>query len=125
MIRTDEILDAYSIIHENVSDSFAEVEGLYDIYYNIATAILDYRKDNGLSQKDLASVLGVSQAMVSKLESGDYNYSVEQLWKISRKLGMDLEIHLERKCYFCDEHKSDQTINEAIQKNVKALALAG
>ena len=35
--------------------------------------------------------------MVSKLESGDYNYSVEQLWKVSQKLGLKLTISLEEK----------------------------
>lgn len=33
--------------------------------------------------------------MVSKLESGDYNYSVEQLWRVSQKLGLKLTISLE------------------------------
>ena len=33
--------------------------------------------------------------MVSKLESGDYNYTIEQLWKVSQKLGFKLNIELE------------------------------
>ena len=70
--------------------------GLYKIYYQISTAIFDYRQEKGLSQKKLAAILGVTQAMVSKLESGDYNYSVEQLWKISQKLGFKLNISFEK-----------------------------
>jgi len=30
--------------------------------------------------------------MVSKLESGEYNYTVEQLWKIATKLGFKFHI---------------------------------
>ncbi len=70
--------------------------GLYEIYYRLSTAIFEYRRENDLSQKQLAAKLGVSQAMVSKLESGDYNYSVEQLWKISQKLGFKLNISFEK-----------------------------
>lgn len=66
--------------------------GLYDLYYEISTAIFEYRVKNNLTQKELASRLGVTQAMVSKLESGDYNYSVEQLWKISQKLDFKFKI---------------------------------
>lgn len=41
---------------------------------------------------DLAKKLGCSQAMVSKLESGEYNPSIEQLWKISSALGLEFKI---------------------------------
>ncbi len=72
--------------------------GLYDIYYEISTKIFDYRISKGWSQKQLAKVLGVTQAMVSKLESGEYNYTIEQLWKISTKLGWKLNISFEGPC---------------------------
>lgn len=68
---------------------------LYDIYYEISTKIFEYRTTNGWSQKKLAEVLGVTQAMVSKLESGEYNYTIEQLWKIAKKLGWKLNISFE------------------------------
>lgn len=72
-----------------------ERKGLYDIQYEISTTIYEYRRNRGWSQKKLAEVLCISQAMVSKLESGEYNYTVEQLWKISRKLGLNLVVELE------------------------------
>jgi len=62
-------------------------ESLYDIYYKVSTAIFMYRTKHKLSQKMLAEKLGVTQAMVSKLESGNYNYTIEQIWKVSQKLG--------------------------------------
>ncbi|NSW92062.1 MAG: helix-turn-helix transcriptional regulator [Firmicutes bacterium] len=87
--------DAWEMI-ERISDTSAmERAELYDIYYNISTKIFDYRISKGWSQKELARVLGISQAMVSKLESGEYNYTVEQLWKISKKLGWKLNISFE------------------------------
>lgn len=81
---------------DNVSDDNDNEEyGLYDIYYSISIKIFDYRMEKGLSQKQLGGILGITQAMVSKLESGEYNPTVEQLWKVSKKLGWDLSVVLE------------------------------
>ena len=44
------------------------------------------------SQKQAAQKAGISQAMVSKLESGDYNPSIELLWKYLNALGAKVEI---------------------------------
>jgi len=59
--------------------------------------IFDYRMENKLSQKDLSKKLKVTQAMVSKLESGQYNPSIHQLWKISKKLDLKFSVSLETK----------------------------
>lgn len=86
---------AWDMIERMTDDSTRERIGLYDIYYEISTKIFDYRMANGWSQKKLAEVLGVTQAMVSKLESGEYNYTIEQLWKIASKLNWKLSISFE------------------------------
>lgn len=52
----------------------------------VAKAIKDFRKKYNFTQVDLANRLGVSQVMVSKLERGDYNPTLNQLLKISYKL---------------------------------------
>ncbi|HZK72275.1 MAG TPA: helix-turn-helix domain-containing protein [Clostridia bacterium] len=81
---------------DNVSDDNDKEEyGLYDIYYSISIKIFDYRMEKGLSQKQLGEILGITQVMVSKLESGEYNPTVEQLWKVSKKLGWDFRVVLE------------------------------
>ena len=95
MIDVRQLPDAWDTFYRVFGEKGREIEGLYDIYYQISTAIFDYRIRESLSQTKLAKRLGVTQAMVSKLESGDYNYSVEQLWKISQKLGLKLTISLE------------------------------
>jgi transcriptional regulator with XRE-family HTH domain len=86
---------AWSLFDEYCDETMNERVSLYDIYYEISTKIYDYRMENGLSQKKLAEILGVTQAMVSKLESGEYNYTIEQLWKITKKLGWKLNIGFE------------------------------
>jgi len=64
------------------------------VYYSalgrISTDLVEYRIQHGLSQIDLADVLGVSQAMVSKYESGDYNISLKSVVQLYSKLNLSL-----------------------------------
>ena len=48
-----------------------------------------------MTQKDLANKLNITQAMVSKLESGEYNPSIGFLFKISKKLDWKFELTFE------------------------------
>ncbi|MBQ9010769.1 MAG: helix-turn-helix domain-containing protein [Clostridia bacterium] len=60
----------------------------------IACVIVNFRVEKGWSQQELADYLGVSQSMISKYESGDYNFSIESLNRISSKIGLKTEIRL-------------------------------
>lgn len=88
---------ASDFVNDFASDEAKERFELDDILYDISMKIFDYRMENNLSQKDLAKKLEVTQVMVSKLESGQYNPSIEQLWKISKKLNLKFTISLETK----------------------------
>jgi transcriptional regulator with XRE-family HTH domain len=70
---------------------------LDDILYNISMKIFHTRISREMNQKEFAELLGVSQSMVSKLESGEYNPTVEQLHKIATKLDLKLRIDLDEK----------------------------
>lgn len=93
LISTAAVLD--QLLTNEEMKEVAELRGLYDMYYKVSVSLVEYRKKNNLSQKDLAKKLDVSQAMVSKLESGDYNYTIEQLWKLSKKVGFTFSITFE------------------------------
>lgn len=97
MMKNKNLKPAIDFINEFASDETKERFELDDILYDISMAIFNYRMENELSQKDLANILGVTQAMVSKLESGQYNPSVEQLWKISKSLNLKFTVSLEVK----------------------------
>ena len=64
----------------------------YEILNNISIAVVDYRVKHGFSQKQLAEMLDVSQAMVSKYESGDYNISLKALVSLLDKLNIRMSI---------------------------------
>lgn len=92
MINITKLPDAWEQVERLGGDDASSKDELYNIYYKISTALFDYRMKYDLSQKKLADRLGVTQPMVAKLESGDYNYTVEQLWKIAVKLNFKLTI---------------------------------
>ena len=66
----------------------------YDLLNDISKTLVQYRIDHNLSQTGLAKILGVSQAMVSKYESGDYNISLVALAQLADKLGLSLNLEL-------------------------------
>ena len=61
----------------------------------IAATIQQHRKAQGYSQKELAQKMSVSQAMVSRWENGEENFTVATLAKISAALGLKLHNPLE------------------------------
>ncbi|SHF19577.1 helix-turn-helix transcriptional regulator [Caloramator proteoclasticus] len=94
-METKKLKNVWNFIDEISDDEEKDYFELDDILYNISMKIFDYRTSNGLTQKQLAEKLGIKQSMVSKLESGEYNPTIEQLWKISKKLGWKFNVIFE------------------------------
>ena len=80
-----------------LSDSltYEETIALRYIAY-IASVIQKQRKAQGYTQQELAKILGVSQAMVSRWENGEENFTIATLAKISAALGLKLQNPLEK-----------------------------
>ena len=64
----------------------------YDIYQDIRDLVIKMRKDNHITQKDLAKRCRLTQANISKLEKGSTKPTIDTLKKISDALGMRLVI---------------------------------
>ncbi|HEX2939182.1 MAG TPA: helix-turn-helix transcriptional regulator [Ruminiclostridium sp.] len=58
------------------------------LLFDISSRILDYRLEKSMSQKSLAEFFGVTQGMISKWESCEYNFTIEQVCKIAEKLDL-------------------------------------
>lgn len=85
-MKLDNLFDANKInIKEDVSN-IDEVLEYEQILLSISKAIIEYRKENKLTQNQLAEILGVNQVMISKLERGNYNPTIKLLYDISRQL---------------------------------------
>jgi transcriptional regulator with XRE-family HTH domain len=58
----------------------------------VALAVVRYRGDRGLSQRNLAERLGMKQPQVARLELGEVNPSMETLMRVSAQLGIEFTI---------------------------------
>jgi DNA-binding XRE family transcriptional regulator len=92
---TNDILQNPWDIFEGIDMETKQEFELSDILIGIACKIINYRLDNNLTQKDLADKLDITQAMVSKLESGEYNPSIGFLFKVASKLDWKFQLVIE------------------------------
>ncbi len=60
----------------------------------IATAVVQFRTDRGLSQRGLAKTLGMTQPQVARLERGDVNPNMDTLVRVAAGLGIELTINV-------------------------------
>ena len=58
----------------------------------ISAFIINYRYKTGMTQKEFAKFMGVTQGMISKWESAEYNFSLESIAQIAEKLGVTVDI---------------------------------
>ena len=64
--------------------------------FAIIQAMIDARKETGLTQKELADRTGIAQADISKLERGNANPSLRTLKRLAIGLGRTLKVEFAR-----------------------------
>lgn len=74
---------------------------------SVSAIIVKKRIDLGMNQKEFAQHMKVSQGMVSKWESSDYNFTIEAISGICDKL--NLVFHVE----IMEEEKEQDYLNSA------------
>ena len=89
-------------VSEGLSD--AEVKTIVELA-KISARIERCRIEMGMTQLEFAEYMGVSQGMVSKWESRDYNFTIRSLNEICQKLDLEFHVSLEKPCA-----KTDYTI---------------
>ena len=72
-------------------DFRAEYEAL-EPEFSIIQAMIDARKNSGLTQKQLAEVTGIAQGDISKLENGSANPSLKTLRRLAAGMGMKVKV---------------------------------
>jgi len=63
-----------------------------DSKYQLIRELIKIRKEKKMTQTKLAEIIHTRQSNISRLESGDYNPSLELLTKIARATHKKLEI---------------------------------
>ena len=83
-MKTNKILDE---IRGQISP---DVKKQLDISVSLANRIYDILEAKGMSQKDLAKLLGKTETEVSRWLSGTHNLTIATIAKISVALGEDI-----------------------------------
>ena len=85
-------LDGY-IEEFRASADEAEVESFdeYTDAFRLANQVLSAREHIGLTQVELASMSGIAQSEVSRIERGVGNPTVETLSRVGRSLNLNLQ----------------------------------
>ena len=74
--------------------SFKKEFDLLDEEFALAKEIINLRKKNNITQKELAKRIGSSQPAIARIESGNYhNVSLAFLRKLANALGAVPQIH--------------------------------
>lgn len=91
MKKSQTIEELLAALTENVP---AEELLAADISSSLSNAIVRHRVSLGLTQRELAEKIGMSQSTISKWENGDMNFTIDTLADIAVKLGMSLTVEL-------------------------------
>lgn len=96
MLKQDKTNSAVDIMHQryigNDKERKASLEG-ERLNADVAKKINDLRKDAGLTQKELAKLVGTTQSVISRLEDADYEgHSLSMLWRIAKGLNKRLTV---------------------------------
>ncbi|UCH94808.1 MAG: helix-turn-helix domain-containing protein [Candidatus Aminicenantes bacterium] len=82
----------------------------------VAQLIYDLRKDAGLTQQQLAEMIGTTQSVISRLEDSDYEgHSLTMLERIAKALNSQIRIHA------VEVNSKATPIRHAFQVLVRAL----
>ena len=83
------LVDAMDMIREHIRDPEMRAEfGAEGLRLRFALALLDARESTGMTQSELAAMCGVSQAYISKLESGEANPTIGKIGAIFAAMWM-------------------------------------
>lgn len=89
--------DALEIIKAQIGDDreLRELVERETVNARVAQAIYDARKQAGLSQRDLAKLIGTSHSTIVRLEDADYTgHSLTMLTRIASALGKHVQVAL-------------------------------
>ena len=62
--------------------------------YEVISQIIEARKEKNMTQEELAKRIGTQKSNISRLESGNYNPSLDFLIKVAQGLGKELKIQM-------------------------------
>lgn len=85
--------DFRNYLNEQLKDEEfkAEYEKL-EPEFSIIQAVIDARKTNHMTQKELSEKTGIAQSDISKLENGNSNPTISMLQRLAEGMGMTVKL---------------------------------
>lgn len=94
-MKLSEMKSANQVLAEQLKDpAFREEWERTALARAVATRLVAYRAQEGISQAALARKLGVSQPLVARLEAGEHEPTLTTLARLSRCLGLEFHIDI-------------------------------
>ena len=62
--------------------------------YEIISSLIDARKSNNVTQKQLSEATGIAQSDISKIENGSANPTLKLLQRLAEGLNMSLKVEV-------------------------------
>ena len=87
----------------------------------VANQVIRYRSVNGLSQSELARQLGVSQAVVGRLELGEHEPKIATLSKLARGLGLRFTIAIHPEHQDTERADSEMVVERVVSDGVELV----
>lgn len=69
-------------------------EKIAELLESIAWYIKHYRSRSDMTQDELAKAIGANQSLISRMERGDYDFTVSALCKLFDVFDADVELYL-------------------------------
>ena len=87
----DRLIEKALKIDPSLNEEFDKADRAWDIAFQV----YDLRKKAGLTQTQLAKIVGTKQSNIARIESADYRgYTLKTLEKVTRALKAKLEIRI-------------------------------
>lgn len=83
-----------SLAEQMKNPEFQAEYGALEPDFAIIQAMIDARKNSGLTQKQLSEITGIAQGDISKLENASANPSLKTLRRLASGMGMKLKLEL-------------------------------
>ena len=100
MTKQSELKTACQIAAEELADPEIRRENERTVLaHAVAMRVIGYRIDHGLSQTGLASLLGMHQPAIARLEAGNHEPSLATLSRLARVLGIEFHIDITRDAF--------------------------
>jgi len=95
LVKLSELTDHREVLREQLADpEFQQEWDRTALARAVAQWLVAYRAEHGLTQTGLARQLRMQQPAVARLESGEHTPSLETLWRLASRLGLEFHIDI-------------------------------